>query len=63
MKFSVTTSSGTYSVSVDVATELPWVVNTGVKTVPVMCRCCCMRKDAAGYNWEITRNPAVPPLR
>ena len=58
LKFSVTTTSGTYSVNVDVATELPWVVNTGVKTVPVGVPVLLYAKENDTYQWEITQKPA-----
>jgi len=35
LTYSVTTTSGTYEANVNLSTELPWVVNTGLRTVPV----------------------------
>ena len=58
LTFSVTTSSGTYSASVNVVTELPWVVNTGLKTVPVGVPVLLYAKDNDTYHWEITQKPA-----
>lgn len=55
LQYSVTTTSGTYSVAVNVLTELPWVVNPGVKTVPVNVPVLLFAKDGtAGYSWTLT---------
>ncbi len=35
LTFAVKTSSGTYKASVNLVTQIPWVINPGVKTVPV----------------------------
>lgn len=59
LKFSVTTTSGTYSVDVDLITELPWVVNAGIKTVPVNVPVLLYAKEGAGYSWTITGSPGV----
>ena len=59
LKFSVTTSTGTYSASVNAVTHLPWVVNSGVKTVPTNVPVLLYGKDAAGYNWSITTAPGT----
>ena len=48
MKLSVTTTSGTYSASANVVTQLPWVVNTGLKTVPVNVPVLLYAKEDAG---------------
>jgi hypothetical protein len=58
LKFSVTTSSGTYSANVNVVTHLPWGVSTGVKTVPVGVSVLLYAKDDGGYNWTINSAPA-----
>jgi hypothetical protein len=54
LKFSVTTTSGTYSASADVVTQLPWVVNTGLPTVPVNVPVLMYAKDNPQYSWTIT---------
>jgi len=62
LKFSVTTTSGTYSASVALLTELPWVVNTGVRTVPVGVPVMLYAKEGdpkqETFLWEITQKPA-----
>ena len=72
LKFSVTTTSGTYSVDVAVAAGLPWVVNTGLNTVPVnvpvllYAKCGDERNETTGefecvdqtiFDWSITDAP------
>jgi hypothetical protein len=58
LKLSVTTSSGTYSASANVVTQLPWVVNTGLPTVPVNVPVLLYAKEGASYQWQITGMPA-----
>ena len=57
LKLSVTTSSGTYSGSANVVTQLPWVVNTGLPTVPVNVPVLLYAKEGTSYHWEITEKP------
>lgn len=72
LTYTVTTTSGSYSAEVDVATHLPWVVNTGLKTVPVnvpvllLARCDEVRDAVTGeysctspttFSWTITQMP------
>ena len=59
LKFAVTTSSGTYSASVNAVTHLPWVVNPGVKTVPTNVPVLLYGKDAADYSWSIMSKPGT----
>ena len=58
LKLSVTTTSGTYSGNANVLTELPWVVNTGLPTVPVNVPVLLYAKEGASYQWQITGMPA-----
>ncbi|MFZ0467993.1 MAG: carboxypeptidase-like regulatory domain-containing protein, partial [Thiogranum sp.] len=58
LTYSVTTTSGTYKASVNLATELPWVVNTGLRTVPVGLPVMLYAKEGAGYDWHIVQMPA-----
>ena len=67
LKFSVTTTgpAGTYSANVNVVTHLPWVVNTGLPTVPVNVPVLLYAKDeGAPYSWTIAMAPngSSPPL-
>lgn len=55
--YSVTTSSGTYTAEVDVATHLPWGTSTGVRTVPVAVSVLLYAKENVGYNWTINSAP------
>ena len=59
LKLSVTTTSGTYSGSANVVTQLPWVVNTGLPTVPVNVPVLLYAKDDSGnpYSWTIATAP------
>ena len=50
LTLSVTTTSGTYSGSANVVTQLPWVVNTGLPTVPVNVPVLLYAKDDASYE-------------
>ena len=55
--YTVVTTSGTYTAEVDVTTELPWGVSTGVRTVPVNNTVLLYAKDGVGYSWEIVGAP------
>jgi hypothetical protein len=59
LTYSVTTTSGTYTVDVSLTVALPWVVNSGVKTVPVNVPVLLYAKDQdpASYNWVIASSP------
>ena len=59
LTYSVTTTSGTYSVEVDLNAALPWNVSTGVRTVPVNGTVLLFAKDQdpPAYNWTITQSP------
>jgi hypothetical protein len=59
LTYSVTTTSGTYSASASAVTHLPWVTNTGVRTVPLNVPVLLYAKDGAGYNWAITSQPST----
>ena len=52
LTLSVTTSSGTYSGSANVVTQLPWVVNTGLPTVPVNVPVLLYAKEGASYQLD-----------
>ena len=54
LKLSVTTTSGTYSGSANAVTQLPWVVNTGLPTVPVNVPVLMYAKGNPQYSWTIT---------
>ena len=58
LKLSVTTTSGTYSGSANVVTHLPWVVNTGLPTVPINVPVLLFAKENPTYSWQITEKPA-----
>lgn len=58
LAYNVTTSSGTYGADVEVATELPWVVSTGINTVPVNSSVLLYAKENGGYNWTLAAVPA-----
>ncbi|MFN2200519.1 MAG: hypothetical protein ACK2UO_04900 [Caldilineaceae bacterium] len=70
--FTVETTTGTYTAEVDVLTSLPWVVSTGVKTVPLNIPLMLLAKcgeefdeaieayecvDQTTFEWEITQAP------
>jgi hypothetical protein len=59
LTYSVTTTSGTYTANVSLSVALPWVVNSGVKTVPVNVPVLLYAKDQdpASYNWVISSSP------
>jgi len=59
LTYSVITTSGTYTVDVSLTVALPWVVNSGVKTVPVNVPVLLYAKDQdpASYNWVIASSP------
>ena len=55
---SVTTSSGTYTGSVDIHTELPFNVTTGLRNVPVGVAVLLHGKTQASYDWSLVDSPS-----
>ena len=53
LKFSVTTSSGIYSATVDVHAALGWRVNPGLRNQPINIPVLLHGKDQASYNWTV----------
>ncbi len=61
LKVSVTTTSGTYSDEVDVHTELPWKVATGIRNLPignpVLLRGAAPLEENGAFNWTLLTPP------
>jgi hypothetical protein len=57
-KVTVTTSSGTYSDSVDVVAHLPFAVASGIRNVPIDVPVLIQGKDLASYSWQISTSPS-----
>jgi hypothetical protein len=52
-KVTVTTDSGTYSDAVNVTAELPYVVNTGIRNVPINVPVLLAGKVQDAYDWTL----------
>lgn len=55
LKVEVTTSSGTYSGDVAIHAELPWVVNPGIRNVPVGVPLLLHGKTQDTYDWSMSK--------
>jgi hypothetical protein len=59
--YTVTTTSGTYSGSVELDPEIPWAMSTGLQTVPVGVGVLLYGKTQSGYDWSIKRADNTKP--
>jgi hypothetical protein len=57
-KATVTTSSGTYSDSLNVVAHLPYAVSSGLRNVPIDVPVLLQGKNQASYSWLISTSPS-----
>jgi len=55
--FDCETTSGVYSATVDLPTEVPWEVSTGLRTVPLRVPVLVYAAESDSYDWQIVGKP------